>query len=118
MNSLSSTKPISQKMHSISEVDLNYPIKVAVVDDDDDERVLMVRAVEQSPDLEGVGSYRCGLKALMGIPSSASEVVLMDVRMPGMSGIECTRRLKNVRPNLIIIVISGLDQPDTLTQAL
>src|SRR5439155_6250647 len=72
----------------------------------------------QSPELESVGSFSGGEEALKGIPSSASEVVLIDVRMPGMSGMECTRRLRNVRPGLVIIMISGFDHPDTLAQAL
>src|SRR6266536_232890 len=70
------------------------PIKISIVDDDENERWQMTRDVDQSPDLERVGSYSSGAEALQEIPSSASEVVLMDVRMPGMSGIEVTKRLK------------------------
>ena len=94
------------------------PIKVAIIDDDEDYRSLMARALDQSPELESVGSFSGGEEALKGIPSSASEVVLIDVRMPGMSGMECTRQLRNVRPGLVIIMISGFDHPDTLAQAL
>ncbi len=98
--------------------DPKQPIKVAIIDDDDNYRSLMTRTVDESPDLESVGSYGGGEEALKAIPSSASEVVLIDVRMPGISGMECARQLRNVRPHLVIIMISGFDHPDTLAQAL
>ena len=93
------------------------PIKISIVDDDENERWQMTRDVDQSPDLERVGSYSSGLEALKKIPSSASDVVLMDVRMPGISGIEVTKRLKDVRPLLFIFLISGFDDPHTAAQA-
>src|SRR5436190_11873631 len=109
MSSLHPTPGISQEMDSVSKKDLGHPIKLSVVDDDGNDLSLMTRAVDQSPDLEMVGSYTSGSDALRGIPSSASQVVLMDVRMPGMSGIEVTKRLKEVRPALFIFLISGFD---------
>jgi DNA-binding NarL/FixJ family response regulator len=131
MNSLSPTTVNGQKTVSpprparsngvssscVSGNDQKHPIKLAIVDDNEDERSLMTRDVDQSLDLERVGSYRSGLAALAGITSSACEVVLMDVRMPNMSGFECTRRLKDVRPDLIILMISGFDDPETAAQA-
>jgi len=92
-------------------------IKISIVDDDENDLLLMARAVDQSPDLESAGSYRSGLEALKRIPSSTCEVVLMDVRMPGMSGIEITKRLKHIRPALFIFLISGFDDPHTAAQA-
>jgi len=94
------------------------PIKVAIIDDDQDYRSLMTRALDQSPELESVGSFSGGVEAVKAILSSASEVVLTDVRMPGMSGMECARQLRNVGPHLVIIMISGFDHPDTFAQAL
>jgi DNA-binding NarL/FixJ family response regulator len=92
-------------------------IKIAIVDDDENDRSLMKRAVDRSRGLECVGVYNGGVEALNGIPSSESEVVLMDVRMPDMSGIDCTRRLKDIRPRLVITLITGLDHPDNAGQA-
>src|SRR5881392_4081199 len=106
-----------QETNPVSDNDPRCPIKVALVDDDHNELALMTRAVDQSPDLEQVGSYSCGLEALKRIPSSASEVVLMDVRMPGMSGFEITKRLKHARPMLFIFLISGYDDPHTAAEA-
>ena len=117
MKSLSLMPANRQEMNPGSDNDSKLPIKVALVDDDHNELALMTRAMAQSPDLETVGSFNSGLEALKGIPSSASEVVLMDVRMPGRSGIETTKRLKDVRPSLFIIMISGFDDPHTAERA-
>ena len=97
---------------------LGNRIAVSIVDDNENDRFLLTRAVDQSPDLESVGSYSCGVEALKGIPSSVSKVVLIDVRMPNMSGIELARRLKKIRPHLVIIMITGFDHPDTRAQSL
>jgi len=91
--------------------------RISIVDDDEIYRSLLQHAAGRTRGLECVGSYSGGVEALRGIPSSASDVVLMDIRMPGMDGFECTRQLKNVRPHLLIIMISGFDDPDTLAQA-
>ena len=75
-------------------------IKICIVDDDHTYRSLMKHAIDQSGDLDCVGLFTGGVAALKGIPSSASEVVLMDVRMPGMPGTECARQLKRIQPGL------------------
>ena len=41
----------------------------------------------------------------------------MDIKMPGMSGIECARRLEALLPHLIIVMITGLDDPRTIDLA-
>src|SRR6266487_2171585 len=91
-------------------------IRLAIVDDDLNERTLMKRSVDGSRRLECVGLYSGGIEALKRIPFSACEVVLMDVRMPDISGFECTRELKCGWPHLFIIMISGLDHPDAFSQ--
>ena len=93
-------------------------IAMSIVDDNENDRFLTTRAVDQSPGLESVGAYSSGVEALKGIPSSVSKVVLIDVRMPTMSGIELARRLKKIRPHLVIIMITGFDHPDTRAQSL
>src|SRR5437867_9566852 len=65
-----------------------------------------------------VSLYASAEEALRQIPRGQSQVVLMDVRMPKMSGLECARQLRNLRPDLVIIMISGFEQPDMPGQAL
>src|SRR5947208_13768113 len=79
-------------------------VAVAIVEDDERFRLLLQEFLDQSRKFNCVGSYSSGEEALIGIPQSGAEVVLMDIRMPGMSGIECTRQLKALLPRLIIVM--------------
>ena len=83
-------------------------IRVAIVDDDENDRFLTRRALNQTPGVEFVNGYGSGEAALKGIPGSGTDVVLMDIRMPGMDGTECTRQLKARMPRLRIIMTTGL----------
>src|SRR6266496_1167301 len=93
-------------------------VRISVVDDDGNDRLLIKRTLDQWPDLECVGLYNGGLEALKRIPSSASDVVLIDVRMPGMSGISLAQRLKEMFPTLTIIMVSVAEDLDALKAAL
>lgn len=51
------------------------------------------------------------------IANSTPNIVLLDIRMPGMSGIECAQRLRTIRPQLIIVMVSGFDDARTIHEA-
>ncbi len=91
-------------------------LTVIIVDDELHERVLMERILEQLSGFRWAGSYACAQEVLAAIPK-ATHIVLMDIRMPGMSGIECARRLRTLLPHLIIVMVSGLDDPRTIHEA-
>ncbi len=94
------------------------PICVALVEDDEDDCRLMRRMLEQSQEVVCAGAYRSGIEALEEIPNIDPQVVLMDIRLAGMSGIECARRLKDVLPGVLVIFVSGLFDAVTTTEAL
>ena len=89
-------------------------VGVAIVDDDENFQLFVREILDQTREFHCVGSYSNGKAAVSGIPQSGAQVVFMDVKMPGMSGIECTRRLKALLPHLIIIMVTGLDDPRTI----
>src|SRR5437867_10838921 len=76
-------------------------IRISIVDDDENYRFLMKNTIDRSGDLECVGSYKGGLEALKDIPRSASEAALMHVRMPNLSGTDCSRQLRKIQPQLV-----------------
>src|SRR6266545_8429592 len=76
------------------------PIRVALVEDDENDRRVMRRMLEQSQEFAVAGVCRSALEALEEIPKTQPQVVLMDIRLAGMSGIECARRLKDVLPGV------------------
>ena len=94
------------------------PIAVAIVDGDAETRFFLQRILEQSGGYRCVGSYTSGEEVLREIPGIQPRIVLMDVRMPGISGIECMRRLKARLPGLIVVLVSELTDPETMSAAL
>ena len=77
----------------------------------------MEQNLAQLPGFRSSGSYASAQEVLAAILNSTPHIVLLDIRMPGMSGIECARRLRVLVPHLIIVMVSGLDDPKTIHQA-
>jgi DNA-binding NarL/FixJ family response regulator len=94
------------------------PIGMAIVDGDAGTRFLLRQILEKSGGYRCVGSYVSSEEALREIPRVNPRIVLMEVRMPGISGIETMRRLKSRLPGLIVVLVSGLTDADTMSSAL
>ena len=93
-------------------------VPVAIVDDNADDRALFELLVRGSRKLRVAGSYAKGEDALKSRGVGDAKVVLMDLRMPGMGGIECTRLLKKLIPSLTILIVTSMEEPDTLWGAI
>ena len=74
------------------------PIRVAIVEDDEKDQRMMRRMLDQSREFACAGVYGSANEALEQIPKVRPQIVLMDIRLPGMCGIECARRLKAALP--------------------
>jgi NarL family two-component system response regulator LiaR len=119
-HSPSPSSPTGPDRHKGTSKPLAVPlgkVGVALVDDDENFSVFLRDVLDQMRQLQCVGSYSSGEAALTGVPQSGAQVVLMDIKMPGMSGIECARRLKALLPHLIIVMVTGLDDPRTIALA-
>ena len=73
-------------------------IRVALVDDQALFRAGIRMLISSQPDLEFVGEAADGAEALEIVATQRPDVVLMDLRMPGMGGVEATRRLTQMTP--------------------
>jgi len=93
-------------------------IRVCVVDDEAEIRACIQETLELSGDFICVGSYCSGEEALKEIPPLVPELVLLDIRMPGMSGVECARRLKQLLPALVVVFVSAYADPQTMLETL
>lgn len=95
-------------------------IKVLVVDDHDLVRMGISRMLSDVEDIEVVGQASCGEEALEFVRQSEADVILMDVKMPGMGGLEATRKLLYRCPGAKVVAVSALDDdlfPGRLIQA-
>jgi DNA-binding NarL/FixJ family response regulator len=94
------------------------PVTVAIVEDDAGIREMLERVVARAPGLDHVASFANGEGALEGLPGLAPNVVVMDIQLPGMSGIECTRLLKKVAPATQVLVFTVFGDSDQVFRAL
>ncbi|WP_154792506.1 response regulator [Occultella kanbiaonis] len=91
---------------------------VLLVDDQALLRMGFRLVIETEPDLEVVGEASDGLAALEQVAALAPDVVLMDIRMPGMDGIEATRRLTAEHPSTRVLVLTTFDVDELAFAAL
>jgi DNA-binding NarL/FixJ family response regulator len=91
---------------------------VAIVEDDAGIREDLVALLNGSPGYRCVGACASGEEALIEIPFWRPEVVLMDINLPQMSGIECVARLKAKVPELLVLMLTVYEDGDSIFRAL
>ncbi len=92
--------------------------RLLIVDDHDLVREGMRAMLSKEPDLEVVGEAENGREALELCRKLRPDVVLMDVRMPEMDGLEATRALKEESPETIVLVVTTHEKQDYLLEAI
>lgn len=85
------------------------PIRVAVVDDQELMRSALRMMVDSQPDLDLVGEARDGIEALELVRARHVDVVLMDVRMPRLDGIQATAVITGERPHTRVVALTTFD---------
>ncbi|KTD21525.1 response regulator GacA [Legionella lansingensis] len=83
-------------------------IKVLIVDDHALVRMGIRRLLEDLPDVEVVADAESGEQALTLVKSHKPDVVLLDMKMPGIDGWEVTRRLKKTHPQIKVIAVTAV----------
>ncbi len=93
-------------------------VRVALVEDDPAVRSGLHLLLDNSDSCQCVGAFASGEEALEGLPALKPDVVLMDINLPGMSGIDCIRRLKSSNPALQIMMLTVFEDHDRIFQSL
>lgn len=93
-------------------------INISIVEDNDDLRGTLARVLGRAEGFACVGQHASAEEALAGIPRERPDVVLMDINLPGMNGVECVRRLKQVMPELQIIMLTVYEDTENIFNAL
>ena len=94
------------------------PITVCVIEDDRETRESLVELLNGSAGLQCVGSYPTGELAARAIPAQKPDVALVDINLPGMSGIECVSRLKAQLPGLQVLMLTTYEDSDLIFNSL
>jgi DNA-binding NarL/FixJ family response regulator len=93
-------------------------ISFSIVDDDKHLRQSIANFVKRSAGFRCVSSYGSGEVALKGLPEDRPDVVLMDINMAGMSGIECVARLKALTPGIHVLMLTVYEDTEKIFKAL
>ncbi len=97
---------------------MNTAIKVFLVDDHEIFRNGLKQLIDREEDMEVVGEAADGETALEDLVTIIPDVIIMDIRMPGINGIETAEAILRLRANSKIIFFSLYDSPDYVTRAL
>ncbi|CAN5656796.1 hypothetical protein BH10CHL1_BH10CHL1_47510 [soil metagenome] len=84
--------------------------KLFIVEDHPVIRSAYIRLLQRQTDFEVCGEAESGIQALDLIPTAAPDLVLVDISLPGMNGIELLNRLRADYPELMTLVISGHEE--------
>jgi DNA-binding NarL/FixJ family response regulator len=93
-------------------------ISVSLVDDEKGLRDSIATFVNGSNGFRCVSAYSSAEAALKGLPTDRPDVVLMDINMTGMTGIECVERLKATAPEIQIVMLTVYEDTDKIFKAL
>ncbi|MGW7239877.1 response regulator [Streptomyces sp. NPDC054804] len=94
------------------------PIRVVIADDQQMVRQGFTVLLNAQPGIEVVGQAVDGLEAVVKVAELTPDVVLMDIRMPELNGIEATRRIVGERPDIKVLVLTTFDLDEYVYEAL
>jgi len=89
-------------------------IRVLIVDDQLPFRRAAEAVVESTETFVVVGTVASGEEALTAVESLRPDLVLMDVNLPGISGVEASRRVRATHPEIVVVLLSSYDEAEFL----
>jgi DNA-binding NarL/FixJ family response regulator len=94
------------------------PTRVSIVEDEEWMREHLACEIGRSQALRCVSSYRTAEEALRGVPGDRPDVVIMDINLPGIDGVECVRRLKLDLPQTQFLMLTVYEEDDKIFNSL
>jgi DNA-binding NarL/FixJ family response regulator len=93
-------------------------ITVSIVEDNEQLRTTLARVISRAEGFKCVSHYGSAEAALQSLPSDKPEVVLMDINLPGMNGVECVRALKQQLPDILVVMLTVYEDTENIFNAL
>ena len=94
------------------------PITVSIVEDNDKLRDTLERVLNRADGFRCVSQYASAEAALKDLPDVKPDVVLMDINLPGMNGVECVRQLKKTAPGIQVMMLTVYEDTENIFDAL
>lgn len=94
------------------------PITVSIVEDNEQLRGTLARVIGRAEGFKYLSQYGDAESALEGLPKDKPTVVLMDINLPGMNGVECVRRLKQTAPDIQVVMLTVYEDTENIFNAL
>jgi DNA-binding NarL/FixJ family response regulator len=94
------------------------PITVSIVEDNEQLRTTLARVIGRAEGFRCVSHYGSAEAALEDLPKAKPEVVLMDINLPGMNGVECVRQLKEILPATQAVMLTVYEDTENIFNAL
>jgi DNA-binding NarL/FixJ family response regulator len=94
------------------------PITVSIVEDNEQLRGTLARMLDRADGFECLSQHPSAEAALAGLPAEKPNVVLMDINLPGMNGVECVRKLKEILPEIQIVMLTAYEDTENIFNSL
>ena len=94
------------------------PIPVSIVEDNDQLRGTLARVIGRAEGFVCLGQHATAEAALENLPKEKPNVVIMDINLPGMNGVECVRRLKQVLPGTQVMMLTAYEDTENIFNSL
>jgi DNA-binding NarL/FixJ family response regulator len=93
-------------------------IKVSIVEDNEQLRTTLAKMISRSEGFECLGHHPSAEAGLAAIPNEKPDVVLMDINLPGINGVECVRKLKQILPNTQVVMLTAYEDTENIFNSL
>jgi DNA-binding NarL/FixJ family response regulator len=93
------------------------PITVSIVEDNEQLRATLARMIDRAEGFRCLSQHPSAEDALEALPREKPNVVLMDINLPGMNGVECVRRLKQVAPEVLAVMLTAYEDTENIFAA-
>jgi RNA polymerase sigma factor (sigma-70 family) len=94
------------------------PTNVSIVEDNDQLRGTLARLISREEGFHCISHYPTAEAALEALPKDKPNVVLMDINLPGMNGVECVRKLKQIVPETQVVMLTAYEDTENIFNAL
>lgn len=91
---------------------------ISIVEDDAAMRGGFAKIINRAPRFRCIAEYGSAEAAIEGIPANPSDIVLMDINLPGLSGVDCVRKLKPLLPAVDFVMLTMFGDRDRIFDAL